>query len=43
LEQIEINNYALPYHNSPHKIIKLGINFDSKERNITEWKTADNI
>jgi hypothetical protein len=42
LEQIETNNYALPYLNSPHKIIKLGINFDSKERNISEWKTADN-
>ena len=37
LEQIEDKGYALPYAADPRKILKIGVNFDSERRNITEW------
>jgi len=38
LAQIEEKGYAEPYVADARKIYKIGVNFDSKERNITEWK-----
>ena len=38
LAQIEEKQYALPYAADARKLYKIGVNFDSKERNITEWK-----
>ena len=38
LNQIEENNYADKYALDGRKIIKLGINFSTKERNITDHK-----
>ena len=41
LTQIEEKGYALPYAADQRKIYKIGVNFDSKERNITEWKVQE--
>lgn len=38
LSQIEEKGYAKPYAADLRKVYKVGVNFDSKERNITEWK-----
>ena len=38
LSQIEEKGYAKPYAADLRKFYKVGVNFDSKERNITEWK-----
>lgn len=37
LEQIDCKNYALPYKADNRKIIKIGVNFDSKKRIINDW------
>ncbi len=38
LAQIEEKKYADPFLSDKRKILKVGVNFDSKEKNITEWK-----
>lgn len=38
LAQIEDNGYAKPYEASGKKITKIGANFSTKKRNLTEWK-----
>ena len=38
LAQIEQNGYATPYAADKRKLFKIGVNFSSKERNITEWE-----
>lgn len=37
MRQIDAKGYALPFKYSGKKIIKIGINFSSKTRNISEW------
>ena len=37
LAQIEEQGYAKPYVADKRKVFKIGVNFSSKERNITEW------
>ncbi|MGL5957678.1 MAG: PD-(D/E)XK nuclease domain-containing protein [Phocaeicola sp.] len=37
LEQIEAKNYAMKYQLDGRPIYKIGVNFSSKERTITEW------
>lgn len=37
LDQIESQDYAKSYSSDSRKLFKIGVNFDSKERNITEW------
>jgi len=41
LAQIEEKGYAEPYAADARKVFKIGVNFDSKERNITEWKVKE--
>ena len=41
LAQIEEKRYALPYAADSRKIFKIGVNFDSATRNITEWKVQE--
>lgn len=43
LSQIDGMDYALPYKQNGRKVFKVGIAFSTKERNITEWKTATNL
>ena len=38
LEQIDTKEYLLPWKGSGKKLYKVGINLDSKKRNIGEWK-----
>ena len=40
LRQIEDRGYAKPYAADRRKIIKIGINYDSKERTLTGWKVS---
>lgn len=40
LTQIEEKGYALPYAADARKLFKVGVKFDSRARNITEWKVA---
>ena len=39
LQQIEEQGYAKPYAADKRKVIKIGVNFSSSERNIVEWET----
>lgn len=39
LAQIDERGYAEPFRNDGRTIVKVGINFGSTERNITEWVT----
>jgi hypothetical protein len=38
LRQIDAGRYALPYAMDKREIIKVGVVFDSKKRNISEWR-----
>lgn len=38
LQQIEDRNYAMPFIADNRTVVKIGVNFDSSERNIIEWK-----
>ena len=40
LVQIETQGYAKPYEADTRKLFKIGVNFSSKERNITDWEVA---
>ncbi|MDR1322149.1 MAG: ATP-binding protein, partial [Gracilibacteraceae bacterium] len=41
LRQIEEKDYAAPYAMANKKIVKIGVNFDSKTRNIADWRMAE--
>ena len=38
LQQIDEKGYLLPYSIDSRQLMKIGVSFDSKERNIGEWK-----
>ena len=38
LQQIDDKGYAIPYEADGRRIVKVGINFSSKESTIKEWK-----
>ena len=38
LAQIDSKDYALPYKNDGRKILKVGVSFSSKERNVVDWE-----
>jgi hypothetical protein len=40
LNQIDEKGYATPYLADGREVIKLGINFSTDTRNISEWKQA---
>ena len=41
LQQIEEKKYAEPFASDKRKLFKIGVNFDSKEKNISEWKVVE--
>ena len=41
LEQIEKNQYVLPFEADGRKLFKIGVNFSKKTKNITGWKIAE--
>ena len=40
LAQIEDNGYALPYAADQRTLLKIGVNFNSKERNLDGWEVV---
>ena len=40
IKQIEDMGYAKPYAADKRKLIRIGANFDSKERNLDGWKVV---
>ena len=42
LQQIEERNYAAPFASDPRKVLKIGINFSARSRNIDKWIVAGN-
>jgi hypothetical protein len=40
LEQIDRNDYLLPWTGSGKRLFKVGVSFDYEKRNIREWKIA---
>ncbi len=41
IDQIRKNRYADPYLDGGKKILLMGVNFDTKERNVAEWKLEE--
>lgn len=41
LKQIEEKKYALPYESDGRKIFRIGVNFDTTQHNILEWKAEE--
>ena len=41
LQQIEDKGYALPFATDPRRLFKIGVNFSSQHRRITEWKMVE--
>ncbi|MBQ9257739.1 MAG: PD-(D/E)XK nuclease domain-containing protein [Acidaminococcaceae bacterium] len=41
LAQIEEKKYAAPYAADKRKLFKIGVNFDSATRSLTEWKVRE--
>lgn len=41
LRQIESKQYSLPFKNDGRKVIKIGVNFSSEQRTISEWKADE--
>ena len=37
LEQIEAKGYAAPYGADKRQLFKIGVNFDSESRSLSEW------
>lgn len=40
LTKIDDKGYLIPYESDGRRLVKVGINFSSKERTIKEWKIA---
>ncbi|MBQ8161847.1 MAG: AAA family ATPase [Clostridia bacterium] len=40
LQQIDSNDYALPFIANSRKVIKIGVSFDSKARKLVGWEVA---
>ncbi|MGI6232867.1 MAG: AAA family ATPase [Prevotella sp.] len=41
LRQIDDKGYTIPYEHDGRRIVKVGINFSSEERTITDWKIKE--
>ena len=41
LRQIEDMQYAKPYASDKRKVYKIGVNFDSRTRQLAEWKVEE--
>ncbi len=43
LKQIDSKGYLVPYTCDGRKLVKVGVNFDSSTRTVSEWKTAGDL
>jgi type IV secretory pathway protease TraF len=41
LKQIDERGYAVPYLDGERAVYKVGVNFSTKERTISEWKLVE--
>ncbi len=41
LAQIEAKNYAQPFASDPRRLFKIGVNFSTSSRSITDWKVVE--
>ncbi len=41
LQQIKEKHYALPFKADSRKLLRIGVNFSSKTRNIEKWLAED--
>jgi hypothetical protein len=41
LAQIDEKGYAVPYLTGPRKVIKVGVNFSTKEKTLSSWKVQE--
>jgi hypothetical protein len=41
LSQIEEKGYAVPYLTEPRKVMKVGVNFSTKEKTLSDWKVVE--
>jgi hypothetical protein len=41
LSQIEEKGYAVPYLTGPRKVMKVGVNFSTKEKTLSDWKVVE--
>jgi hypothetical protein len=41
LSQIEEKGYAVPYMAGPRKVIKVGVNFSTKEKTLSDWTVVE--
>jgi hypothetical protein len=41
LSQIEEKGYAVPYLAGPRKVMKVGVNFSTKEKTLSAWKVVE--
>jgi hypothetical protein len=41
LSQIDEKGYAVPYLTGPRKVIKVGVNFSTKEKTLSDWKVVE--
>ena len=42
LKQIDDKGYLIPYSADGRRLVKIGVNYSSEERTITEWKIEEN-
>ena len=42
LKQIDEKGYLIPYSADGRRLVKIGVNYSSEERTITEWKIEEN-
>jgi hypothetical protein len=41
LSQIDEKGYAVPYLTGPRKVIKVGVNFSTIEKTLSDWKVVE--
>ena len=41
LRQIDDRSYSIPWQSEGRRVVKVGINFSTKERTIEKWKSAE--
>jgi hypothetical protein len=41
LSQIEEKGYAVPYLTGPRKVMKVGVNFSTKDKTLSDWKVVE--
>lgn len=43
LRQIDEKGYAVPFNQDSRQLMKIGVNFSSKTRNIDDWRVEQDL